>query len=133
MRLDKFILENPEAILQEWEDFAVDYLSDADGMNKDQLRDHLSEMLLTIAADLARPQSAKDQKQKAKGQQISDGSDTAAATHGSERLAAGFSLNSIVSEYRALRASVTRLWIKKNSMLLKAETDIGDLVFNCVN
>lgn len=128
MRLDKFILENLEGILQEWEDFAVDYLSDADGMSKVQLRDHLSEMLLTIAADLARPQSANDQKQKAKGQQISDGSDTAAATHGSERLAAGFSLNSTVSEFRALRASVTRLWIKKNSMQINSETDLGDLV-----
>jgi diguanylate cyclase (GGDEF)-like protein/PAS domain S-box-containing protein len=128
MRLDKFILKNLEGILQEWEDFAVDYLSDADGMNKHQLSDHLRDMLITIAADLARPQSAKDQSQKAKGQQASDGSDTAATSHGSERLAAGFSLNSTVSEFRALRASVTRLWIKKNAMQVNSETDLGDLV-----
>lgn len=128
MRLDKFIPENLERILQEWEDFAVDYLSDADGMNTRQLQDHLRQMLLTIAADLARPQSAKDQKQKAKGQQISDGSVTAATKHGSERLAAGFSLNSTVAEFRALRASVTRLWIKQDFKQLNAETDLSDLV-----
>ncbi|OQW75166.1 MAG: PAS domain S-box protein [Proteobacteria bacterium ST_bin11] len=128
MRLDKFILDNLEGIQQEWEDFAVDYLSDADGMDKGQLRDHLRGMLLTITADLACHQSANDQSQKAKGQQISDGSVTAAATHGSERLAAGFSLNSTVAEFRALRASVTRLWIKKDFKQNNADTDLGDLV-----
>ena len=128
MRLHQFILENLEGIQQEWEDFAADYLSDADGMNKDQLRDHLCEMLHTIAADLARPQSAKDQIQKAKGQQISDGAVTAAATHGTGRLAAGFSLNSTISEFRALRASVTRLWIKRDFKQSNAETDLGDLI-----
>jgi diguanylate cyclase (GGDEF)-like protein/PAS domain S-box-containing protein len=128
MRLDKFILENLEGILHEWEEFAANYLPDADGMNKRELGDHLRQMLLTIAADLARPQSAKDQKQKAKGQQISDGSVTAATTHGSERLAAGFSLNSTVAEFRALRASVTRLWIKQDFKQINAETDLGDLI-----
>jgi diguanylate cyclase (GGDEF)-like protein/PAS domain S-box-containing protein len=128
MHFDKFILENRESILQEWENFAARYLPEADGMNKNQLRDHLYEMLLAIAADLARSQSANDQSQKAKGQQVSDGSVTAATMHGSSRLAAGFSLNSIVSEYRALRASVTRLWLKKNSMQINSEADLVDLV-----
>jgi diguanylate cyclase (GGDEF)-like protein/PAS domain S-box-containing protein len=128
MRLDKFFLENHEGILQEWEDFAANYLSEAEGMNTDQLRDHLSEMLVRFAADLASSQSTNDQSEKAKGQQISDGFTTAATLHGSERLASGFSLNSTVSEYRALRASVTRLWTKKNSMQIHSETDLGDLV-----
>ncbi|MGD7036600.1 GGDEF domain-containing protein [Methylotuvimicrobium buryatense] len=128
MHLDKFILENLEIILQEWEDFAAKYLSDAEGMNKDQLRDHLREMLLTIAADLARYQSEKDQSLKAKGLEIPKDSPTPATTHGSERLADGFSLNSTVAEYRALRASVIRLWMKNNSTKFNSETDLDDLV-----
>lgn len=128
MKLAKFITENPEGILQEWDDFAETYLSEAADMSRTQLRDHLSEMLVTIAADLNRSQTADDQSEKAKGQQPLATSITAASLHGSDRLAAGFSLNSIVAEYRALRASVTRLWIKKNSMQLNSETDLGDLI-----
>lgn len=128
MKLAKFITENPEGILQEWDDFAETYLSEAADMSRSQLRDHLSEMLVTIAADLNRSQTAKDQSEKAKGLQPSATNITAASLHGADRLAAGFSLNSIVAEYRALRASVTRLWIKKNSMQLNSETDLSDLI-----
>ena len=128
MKLAKFITENPEGILQEWDDFAETYLAEAADMSRTQLRDHLSEMLVTIAADLNRSQTANDQSEKAKGLQPLPTSITAASLHGLDRLAAGFSLNSIVAEYRALRASVTRLWIKKNSMQLNSETDLGDLI-----
>lgn len=128
MHLSKFILENSEGILQEWEGFAASYLSEAEYMNKAQLRDHLSEILTTIASDLANPQTAVEQSQKSKGQQRSSSSATAATTHGIGRLAAGFSLNSTVAEYRALRASVTSRWIKLNSMRLNSETDLNDLI-----
>src|ERR1035437_5180641 len=68
MHLSKFIRENSEGILQEWEYFAASYLSDAEYMNKAQLRGHLAEMLVTIASDLANSQTAQEQSQKSKGQ-----------------------------------------------------------------
>ncbi|MHB8743890.1 MAG: putative bifunctional diguanylate cyclase/phosphodiesterase [Sulfuricaulis sp.] len=72
------------------------------------LRDHVKKMLETIAADLARPESAHDQAEKSKGHRPA--TKTAATSHGVERLELGFSLVSAMAEYRALRASVTRLW-----------------------
>lgn len=72
------------------------------------LRDHLKIMLETIAADLARPESDHQRAEKSKGHPPDNKS--AATTHGAQRLDLGFSLVSAMAEYRALRASVTRLW-----------------------
>jgi RsbT co-antagonist protein rsbRD N-terminal domain len=113
MQLSVFILKNLEEIAQEWEEFAVTYLTEAKSMDKDQLRDHLSEILKTIAIDLNCSQTAKEQTEKSKGLfQSPKNSNTAAAVHGASRWLSGFSLYSTVAEYRALRASVIRLWQK---------------------
>ena len=111
MRLSNFIIENIETILQEWEEFAATLVPAAQKHNRVMLRDHANKMLRTIAADLARPQTAHEQAEKSKGHDDSPAAeDTPAETHGAERLALGFSLDEAMSEYRALRASVTRLW-----------------------
>jgi signal transduction histidine kinase len=39
-----------------------------------------------------------------------DSTTTAATSHGTDRYSDGFDLNALVAEYRALRASVIRLW-----------------------
>lgn len=129
MRLADFILHNIESVLQEWEDFAATLVPAEQSADKVLLRDHLKQMLETIVADLAQPETEHEEIKKSKGQDDSSGSqDTAAAIHGKERLALGFSLNAAVAEYRALRASVTRLWQK--SLLNKPlpETALGDLI-----
>jgi signal transduction histidine kinase len=80
------------------------------------LRDHASEMLDTIAADLNTPQTKVEQADKSEGKSDaepdSDAPDTAAQSHGAARAESGFSVEQMVSEYRALRATVTRLWIE---------------------
>ncbi len=108
MRLSNFILKNLEGILQEWEDFAATLFPEEQETDRAMLRDHGKRMLETIAADIARPETAHSADQKAKGNQPD--TKTAAATHGSERHESGLSLNAAMGEYRALRASVTRLW-----------------------
>lgn len=129
MHLSIFILENLEDITQEWEEFAATYLLEAKNMDKEQLRDHLNEILKTIAADMARPETAQDQTEKSKGQrQPPKNVDSAAAVHGASRRLSGFSLNSTVAEYRALRASVIRLWQKKKLPRVTSVTDFDDLI-----
>jgi hypothetical protein len=60
-----------------------------------------------------KPQAPRAQKRKAKGDAPSPpwGPDTPAEQHGAERASSAFSLEETVSEYRALRAIVLRLWI----------------------
>ena len=70
-------------------------------------------MLEAIATDLDTFQSAADQDQKAKGKTPRRSTeDTAAEIHAGLREVHGFTMDQLLSEYRALRASVLRLWIE---------------------
>lgn len=127
MRLSKFICENIEVILQEWEDFAGT-LESLDSANKAQLRDHAKAMLAVICADLDSFQSVEQGIEKSKGHapDAADAADTAAESHAVDRLNAGFSIEELMAEYRALRASVLRLWQAK---VRKAdEFDLQDML-----
>lgn len=109
MKLSNFILANLETILQEWEDFAatLEPLADAD---KIELRDHAGAILNVVAADLDTSQALHESIAKSKGLGPQASSDTAAELHAADRLAAGFSGEQVMAEYRALRSSVLRLW-----------------------
>ena len=125
-RLSTFIRENTEPILEEWDTFARS-LPMAAEMDFDALRDHAREMLQVIASDLETPQSAKEQTDKAQGGSDAPKNDqrkesTAAQEHGAGRAVHGFNIGQMVSEFRALRASVIRLW----SRTLR-QADLNDL------
>lgn len=113
MRLADFILDNLEPILQAWENFARTISPATDSMTSVQLRDHAEQMLRVIAADLATPQTAEESLGKSHGKGKLDAEDTAAEIHALTRLISGFTIEQMVSEYRALRASVLLLWSKR--------------------
>jgi signal transduction histidine kinase len=110
-----FILENIEPILKEWEAFAQTLLPTSKGLSSAGLRDHAEQILVAIAKDIATEQSAADQQNKSFGWQPrpANDSDTAAEVHADARYQSGFTLNEVVTEYRALRASVIRLWTQQ--------------------
>lgn len=111
----------------EWETFARTCAPASVTMDVPELRDHASEMLTVIAEDLKTAQDAYEQSQKSKGQSDSDEPDesTAAQEHGAGRAESGFTVEQMVAEYRALRASVLRLWTREQGELRSA--DIEDL------
>lgn len=109
MRLSKFINENREVILQEWEDFAMT-LHPLTFANKAQLRDDAAAMLSVICLDLNSYQSVAQGIEKSKGHAPQLKLDTAAESHAVDRLKVGFTVEELIAEYRALRASVLRLW-----------------------
>lgn len=115
MRLADFILTNREAILAEWDAFAKTCAPASGSMSMAALSDHASEMLTVIAEDLKTPQDARAQSQKSKGLAPDPESSerTAAEKHGTGRAISGFTMDQMVAEYRALRASVVRLWTKE--------------------
>ena len=124
-RLFTFILNNIEPITQEWENFARSIFP-ADTVNIKTLRDHAGEMLKAIAKDIQQWQSKSEQIVKSKGQKSPEEVGSAAEIHGVARLAEGLDIGEMVSEFRALRASVTKLWGRtvKNMQ----STDFDDLV-----
>ena len=111
MRLPDFIIANIEAILDDWERYAMQ-IPAAQEMGKEALRDHAREMLETIVRDLGTPQTPEEQKQKSEGGGYSKGNDgreeSAAQKHATVRMKAGFTVEDLVSEFRALRATVLR-------------------------
>ena len=128
VRLADFIATNTEPILAEWVTFAESCGPAGMTMDIVGLRDHALEMLKDIVADLRTPQSASQQKQKSTGraEQPAEAGETAAEVHGSGRAESGFTVAEMVSEYRALRASVIRLWTKADGAL--TGDDLEDLM-----
>ena len=128
MRLSEFILTNREPILAEWKDFARTCGPAGAGMDMAELADHANEMLTVIAKDLETPQNRSEQSEKAKGNapETQDTSDTAAEEHGAGRAESGFTVEQMVAEFRALRASVLRLWIEAEGGSITSE-QIHDL------
>lgn len=113
MRLADFIVENLEPILQAWEDFARTIQTPGADLDRVDLRDHAEQMLRAIATDLRSAQTAQEQIDKAQGLAPQDEDETPAETHAVTRLMAGFSIDQMVSEYRALRTSVLSQWLQQ--------------------
>jgi signal transduction histidine kinase len=124
MRIDQFILTNMEKILAEWVAFARS-IQPTD-MTNEELRDHAKEMLTIIANDLTTAQTAYERSEKSKGHQQNTKGDTPAEIHADCRLQSGFSIDLLASEYRALRASVLKLWLSENKC--NTEQDVEDLI-----
>lgn len=113
MRLSQFITENLEQILGEWEAFARTLNAGGQPMTKLALRDHATQILLAIAQDIEADQTDLEQAYKSKGfVRIAEATRTAAMTHGALRYLSGFDLRQLAAEFRALRASVLRLWLR---------------------
>lgn len=110
MRLFTFITEHMDEILVEWDRYALTMTPAAHDMSVRDLRDHAQSMLQEIARDLASAQTAREQKKKSEGTE--DNSVTSpAAMHGHGRHADHFTLLQLSAEFRALRATVLRMWL----------------------
>lgn len=112
MQLHEYIANNMQSIMLEWEKFTKT-LPPGKHMGVDGLRDHAQKILEAIVRDMANPQSDDEQESKSKGGEKNATLQKSAQMHVSTRLLDGFDFDQIVSEYRALRASVIRLWMDR--------------------
>ncbi|MBK8171279.1 MAG: sensor histidine kinase [Sandaracinaceae bacterium] len=110
MRLTKFIDANHEKIIGEWIEFAATLVPWAKGMSEKDLRDHAEELLTAVVKDMEAPQSKIEQSDKSQGLTSAGALASVGHKHASQRLDTGFNLDQLLAEYRALRASVLRLW-----------------------
>jgi signal transduction histidine kinase/CRP-like cAMP-binding protein/ActR/RegA family two-component response regulator len=103
LQLSGFIKEHMDEIVAEWEAFARTLPPAAATMTSLALRDHARPILQAIANDIQSDQAGTQPLDQS-------GNGTAATTHGALRHLSGFNLLQLGSEYRALRASVIKLW-----------------------
>jgi len=113
MRLPTFILNNTTSILTEWDLFARKVWPEGEAGPGD-VRDHAKEILLGIARDMQSAQSEEQRDEKSKGEAVAPLPELTSASeeHATNRAKAGFDLKGVMAEYRALRASVVRLWVE---------------------
>lgn len=124
MSLSRFIVQSSERIISEWEVFARSCVPAANVMDLRQRRDHLAGMLKTIAQDLETPQTKREQTEKSIGNEDADvNANTAANAHGMDRAASGYTPVQMVSEFRALRASILRLWSEEQDVFNRAHLE----------
>ena len=112
MTLSDFIKENLEALLDDWERFANSIDLSGRNLTVDELRDDAMKLLRAIADDMAESQTDEEQEAKSKGKRPRHAPVITryAQSHAMDRLSHGFNIDEMVSEYRALRASVIRHW-----------------------
>jgi len=127
VRLANFIRANIDPIVDEWVRFAQTRTPASENMTHLALQDHIVELLTFIADDLESAQTHNEQVQKSRGLGDADGEFTrsAAEIHAALRLSDGFNIDQMVSEYRALRASVLKQWTAANPAL--STTDLEDM------
>lgn len=128
MRLSEFIHAQMPSIINEWINFAESLTPAANSMSRLQLKDHIEQILQFIATDIESAQSPREQVYKSHGKSDQDVTqkDSASEIHGSIRHADGFDIVQMVSEYRALRASIIKLWTHENTRL--SDRDMADLI-----
>lgn len=124
MRMADVIDSNSGEILKQWDAFVASQFASAEKINALAGRDHRAEILLAITEELRQPQTsdASLAKSRVSATAIKNAPETAAEMHGRVRAEDGFSITQIVSEYRALRATVMRLWTMQNTALSDATT-----------
>ena len=126
MRLADFIRDHIEPILSEWETFAR-RIWPGEATDPATLRDHAESLLRATISDMASAQTEVERSDKSKGAGAvgtgSDRVDAASVSHGADRAGSGFDLAELVSEYRALRGSVLRLWRESTPVAHPADLD----------
>lgn len=107
--LRQFIQQHMEQILSEWVAFARTL--DPGAMSQSQLRDHAEGILRSVANDIDEAQNEQQRYDKSRGNAEAEAVPSAASVHGGLRQASNFSLLQLSAEFRALRATVLRLWL----------------------
>ena len=104
-----------EELLLEWEAFAQTLLPPGKELDRAGLRNDAESLLRAIALDMELAQSPEEELLKSRGGRVRERSSVPrpALTHAHERYMIGFDLDQLVAEYRAVRASVIRLWTQK--------------------
>ena len=109
--LADFIERHTEAIVQHAIAFARTVKVDTP-LDEVALRDHLPGIVGAVVEDLRTTQTRAQEIEKSEGRAVpaAGAPRSTAATHALHRAHSGYTISQLVSEYRALRASVMRLW-----------------------
>ena len=110
MSLSAFIRDHHEAIISEFAIFAKTLMPAGTDMTDAELRDHAEDILTAVVDDISTPQTSNEQSDKSQGHGSAKVMHASGKLHADDRIRHGFTLRSVVAEFRALRATVLRLY-----------------------
>lgn len=116
MPLGAFLERYREEIIGEFSGFARALMMPRSDMTEAELRDHAREMLTAIARDLKTEQSLEEQSEKSQGRGAANVMVSSGRLHAEGRIEQGFTPAQMLAEFRALRASVLRLYERSGNV-----------------
>ena len=118
MSLSAFIRDHHEEIIGEFAVFARTLMPPGADMSDAQLRDHADDILNAVVHDMSIAQTITEQALKSQGHGSANTMEVSGRLHADDRIQHGFPFRAVLAEFRALRATVLRLY---------AETGAADL------
>jgi signal transduction histidine kinase len=128
MPLGEFIGRNHEEIISEFSAFARTLIAPGSDMTEADFRDHAKDMLMAIARDLATDQTAEEQSRKSRGHGWVNIMAASGRLHAEGRIGHGFTPGQMLAEFRALRASVLRLYERSGHQDMKGVTRFNEAI-----
>ncbi|RYG58287.1 MAG: HAMP domain-containing histidine kinase [Alphaproteobacteria bacterium] len=118
MSIANLIRTNIDSLVKDWAEHAGNHIAAAEKLPLHELEDSARNLFAAIAIDMEAHQTKAEQFQKSVGKKVPERSFISehAIGHADHRLSQGFSLNDIVSEFRAARASVMRSWASEENV-----------------
>jgi hypothetical protein len=110
MSLSAFIHGHHREIIDEFAAFARTLMPVDSHMTESELRDHAEEMLTAIVQDMETDQTLAEQARKSKSLGAAQAMAASGRLHADARIEHGFGPGHVLAEFRALRASVLRLY-----------------------
>lgn len=114
MTLSAYIERNMESLIEEWECFARTAQPEHANLDREELRDWANGVLKAIAAEMSTGQNdgGEGRESTENWQRHAPALTEAARVHAMHRLAQGFQIDQMLSEYRELRRTVVRRWTR---------------------
>jgi signal transduction histidine kinase len=110
MSLSVFIRDHHEEIISQFAVFAKTLMPLGVEMTEAELRDHAEDILTAVVQDMRTAQSAEEQARKSQGHGSVKSMQASGRLHADDRIQHGFTFRSVLAEFRALRATVLRLY-----------------------
>jgi signal transduction histidine kinase len=110
MTLSSFIRGHYEEIISAFEEFAATLMPAGPNQVPAQLRDHAQEILTAVVADMESSQTRSEESDKSMGRGAVHAMAASGQLHADARVQHGFTPRQVLAEFRALRASVLRLY-----------------------
>ena len=128
MPLAEFIGRHHEEIISEFSAFARTLIAPGSEMTEVDLRDHAKDMLIAISKDLETEQTPEEQSRKSQGQGWLNVMAASGRLHADGRIGHGFTPGQMLAEFRALRASVLRLYERSGHLDMKGVTRFNEAI-----